>query len=440
MLNHHGFFRFYYGWIIVGLAFCSISLWFGIRTSFSVFYVTFLSAFTWAEGPLAGVQAIALMAAMVSSPLIGTLIDRYGARRILLPCVLIASVGLALCSTLSTLFEFYLYYGIVTGSTITAAGVVGYSVILRKWFREKLGLASGFAVSGMGMGMLVFVPLVQYSIAIWGWRKAFLLLATFGAMGLFPATLFLLREKAPKAHSVKGVDKKNSEHGNDANKIKAPLDALSEDQSFHKTVTGKVFWHFVLFSFFSSIGVYIILVHSVKFLVDSDMEGMTAAFLFALVGAISSIFRIVWGWLSDRLGREKTYTFGCASVCIGIGGLLLYDWFGLTVFTYWFTLFFGIGWGVTAPSVMAASADIFGGRQYGLIIGIVQAAINLAGAIGAWFGGMIYGHYQSYTIAFLLSITFLVMSCLFMWMAAPRKMYKALWQINKLERSLSGKR
>ena len=72
--------------------------------------------------------------------------------------------------------------------------------------------------------------------------------------------------------------------------------------------------------------------------------------------------------------------------------------------------------------------DIFDGRRYGFIFGLVQAVINLAGAVGAWLGGALFERYQSYDTAFLLSVAAWVLSCLFIWMAAPRKKFKAAWQ------------
>ena len=177
----------------------------------------------------------------------------------------------------------------------------------------------------------------------------------------------------------------------------------------------------MLFAFFASVGVYIILVHSVIFLVDRGTDAMLAAMVLAVVGAISSAFRILWGWLSDKIGREPAYFLGIFSACLGIGGLLLRDMTGSAVFTYGFALFFGIGWGVTAPSIMASSADIFHGRQYGFIFGLVQAVINLAGALGAWLGSAVYENYQGYAPAFWLAIVALGLSCVFIWKAAPRK-------------------
>ena len=183
----------------------------------------------------------------------------------------------------------------------------------------------------------------------------------------------------------------------------------------------KTFWYFISFAFFASIGVYIILVHNVKCLVDRGMDAMIAAAVFALVGAISSVFRIIWGLISDRIGREMAYSIGSISACIGIAFLLLYNIFGIIVFVIIYVIFFGIGWGVTAPSIMSSSADIFDGKQYGFIFGVVQSVINLAAAIGSFLGGYLYENYQSYTAAFFLSIITLLLSCFYIWKAAPRK-------------------
>lgn len=418
----------YFGWVIVGLAFCSLAFWFGIRTSFAVFYVTLSSAFPWGPGLLAGAQATALVAAMAAAPLIGALIDRYGPRNIILPGILITSAGLALCATMSSLFEFYIYYGVIAGGAVTAVGVVSYSVVLRHWFRRERGFASGFAVSGMGAGMLVFVPLVQHGITAWGWRNAFLLLSAIGGVALFPATYCLLRLKSPPLDAGTPM---NGDGGDAKNALlqSKPIPKPSfTDPSLYETLTASTFWHFLLFSFFASVGVYIILVHSVKFLVETGTPGMMAAVLLALVGAISSVFRILWGWLSDKIGREPTYSIGCASACLGIGCLLLRDWLGIPALAYGFTILFGIGWGATAPSVMASSADIFDGRRYGFIFGLVQAVINLAGAIGAWLGGALFGRTHNYDVAFLIAMAAWGFSCLFIWMAAPRKKFRAAWQ------------
>jgi predicted MFS family arabinose efflux permease len=267
----------------------------------------------------------------------------------------------------------------------------------------------------MGVGMFVLVPVIQYGISHWGWRNAFLLLSVLGGVLLFPVTLLLLRNRPGNEQSRRNGPGAKFDKDATGQKPSAP------ETGFYSIVRIKTFWYFVLFGFCASVGVYIILVHSVKFLVSEGTPPMIAATVFALVGAISSLFRIIWGWVSDRMGREFAYTLGTTSTCLGIGCLLLRHVSGLEAFNLLFAVFFGIGWGATAPSIMASSADIFDGRQYGFIFGLIQAVVNLGGACGAWLGGALYENSQSYDVAFSLAIIAFALSCLFIWKAAPRR-------------------
>jgi MFS family permease len=107
---------------------------------------------------------------------------------------------------------------------------------------------------------------------------------------------------------------------------------------------------------------------------------------------------------------------------MGVSSLLLFESSGFKPFTYGFSIFFGIGWGVTAPMFMSVSADLFKGKIFGLIYGFVEAGIGMAGAIGAWLAGFIFDQTQSYKAAFILTIVVLLISCAFVWLAAPRKL------------------
>jgi len=165
--------HFYYGWIIVGVALVSMAFWFGIRTTFSVFYVALLEDFPWSRGEAAGGQSMALITYTVMAPLVGGLIDRFGPRRIIIPGILLLASGLILCAYIEILLQFYLIYGAIVGIGVTCIGIVSYTAILAHWFEKKRGVASGLAVSGMGLGTFLLVPLSQHFISLWGWRAAF---------------------------------------------------------------------------------------------------------------------------------------------------------------------------------------------------------------------------------------------------------------------------
>jgi len=96
----------FYGWIIVAVALVSMAFWLGIRSSFSVFYVTLLEDFSWSRGSAAGVQSVALVTYTLLAPMVGGLIDRFGPRRVVIPGIVILSLGLVLSSTIKTLHRF----------------------------------------------------------------------------------------------------------------------------------------------------------------------------------------------------------------------------------------------------------------------------------------------------------------------------------------------
>jgi MFS family permease len=415
--------KFYYGWIIVGLGLVSMSFWFGVRSSFSVFYVALLEEFHWSRGEAAGVQSMAMLTYTFIAPVVGGLIDRLGPRRVIVPGILLLFAGLVLCSSVKTLFQFYLFYGVLVAAGSTCIAIVAFSAILAHWFERKRGLASGIAVSGMGLGTFLLVPLSQGLITFYGWRPTFAILGGLVLLIALPLNLLFLKHKPEElglqadgvklAHAAEGS---GTQHAASSNPQK--------DWTLKEVIRTRSFWALVAFPFFSLIGVYIVVVHNVRFMVDKGIDPMTAAFIFALAGMSTSIFRIFWGWISDHVGREKAYTAGMVSLFLGVFSLLLLDASGEKAFMYPFFVLFGMGWGATAPLFMATAADLFKGRIFGLIYGIVEGAMNFGGAIGAWAAGFIFDQTKSYRMAFALAIVVCFLSCIFIWIAAPRKARK----------------
>jgi MFS family permease len=412
--------KFYYGWVIVAVALISMAFWLGIRSSFAVFYVALLEEFPWSRGGSAGVQSMALITYSFMAPLVGGLIDRFGPRRVIAPGILILTVGLMLCSRIENLTQFYIFYGVVAGTGISCIGIVSYSAILAHWFEKKRGLASGIAVSGMGLGTFLLVPMSQSFISMWGWRMTFIITGCLVLIILVPANALFLRHKPRElGQHLDGSNPSDSNHKNHFQN--QPHNTQDNDWTLRKAVYTQRFWALIIFPFFGFIGVSIIVVHQVRFLVDQGIDKMTAAFIFAMVGIVSSIFRVFWGWLSDRISRELTYTMGIVCGCLGAGSLLLFEIQGSAFFTYSFFVLFGMGWGVTAPMFMAVAADLFKGKIFGLIYGFVEAGIGIAGAFGAWIAGFIFDKTQSYQAAFVLVIVAFLLSGIFVWLAAPRK-------------------
>ena len=232
--------RCYYGWIIVGVALISMAFWLGIRSSFSVFYVALLDEFPWSRAGSAGVQSMALITYTFMAPLVGALIDRFGPRRVIAPGILILAVGLMLCSRIETLTQFYIFYGVVVGTGISCIGIVSYSAILAHWFEKKRGLASGIAVSGMGLGTFLLVPMSQSFISMWGWRMTFIITGCLVLIILVPATALFLRHKPQELGQH--PDGSNSPDLNNKNHSQDQNNKQDNDWTLRKAVYTLRFW------------------------------------------------------------------------------------------------------------------------------------------------------------------------------------------------------
>ncbi|OGP87281.1 MAG: hypothetical protein A2156_12125 [Deltaproteobacteria bacterium RBG_16_48_10] len=410
--------RFYYGWVIVGLAMLSMAYWFGLRTSFSVFFVALIDEFHWGRAEAAAALSIAMVAYMVMAPIVGILVDRIGPRRVMLPGIALIGVGLLFCTQIETLAQFYLFYGVVVGIGIPCLSIVPFTIILAHWFERKRGTANGLASVGIGMSSLLFVPLFQYLISLWGWRSAFFIFSLLVFAIPLPLNAIFLRHRPeeirllPDGDSVDNMPKEVPFHPTGSSLKKQGLKDLMK--------TGR-FWSVILFPSLIAFGIYMVIVHHVRYLVDLGVGKMWAASLFAVMGAISGGFRFFWGWLSDRIGREITYTLGGICFSLGILALLLFQYILSPFLLYLFAFFFGAGWGSTAPMIMSISGDLYKGKNFGLIYGMVEGNIGIGAAVGTWVGGFIFDQTQNYFWAFILAILMSFISILLVWYIAPRK-------------------
>ncbi len=411
---------FYYGWMIVAVGFLSTGVWLAMRTTFSVFLVVLLDEFHWSRASAAGVQSVSFIVYTFAAPLVGTLIDRFGPRRIILPGIFILCVGLFLSSYVQSLTQLYIFYGVIVAFGVTFVSIIAMSAILSHWFEKKRGLASGVTVSGMGIGTFVLVPLSQYLISGIGWRSAFMVLAGLVFLLLFPLSAVFLRHKPAElglkpdgAGAAGGAKKRRMEV--------VDREWAQTDWTLKRAAKEGRFWSLLIFAFLSVIPVYVLLIHGMKLLVDRGFDKMSAAFVIALLGITSSAFKIFWGWLSDRTGREVTFTAGAFIMALGAFCLLLLESGGSQKLAYLFVVLFGCGWGVTAPTYMSMSADLFQGRSFGLIYGITEAVIGLGCALGPWLGGYTFDKTGSYQMILWVAIAATLLSCPFAWLAAPRK-------------------
>ena len=183
----------------------------------------------------------------------------------------------------------------------------------------------------------------------------------------------------------------------------------------------KEFW-LIGFSFFlGAFAVHSILTHHVAFFIDQGMEKMTASSIVGVLGIVSVGGKIFWGVLSDRIGRESTYTAGIICLAFGISLLIFYDMSPRFFLPYSYAFFFGMGYAATATLSPLITADFFAGKSYGSIFGTLFILNGTGAALGAWFAGFLFDSIGSYIPSFIIMIIFSLLACLCILLAAPRK-------------------
>jgi len=195
----------------------------------------------------------------------------------------------------------------------------------------------------------------------------------------------------------------------------------SQTWTVRQAIATKPFKLLILSFFLGNFVIQSIFTHQVAFFVDRGLEALFASYIVGIVGVVSIGGKILWGVLSDKIGREITYTIGVTCSIFGIVFLIVFNIFPRSSLPYLYVLFFGLGYAVAAALPPLITADFFEGQAYGGIFGTLMIFVGLGGASGAWFAGFIYDQVGSYLPVFIILIAFIFFSCFLIWWAAPRR-------------------
>jgi MFS family permease len=411
---------FQYGWIVVGFSFITLGLVYGAWYSFSVFFVALLNEFGRTRAVGAGAFSFFVIISSVTSSFAGGMVDRVGPKRVIAIGSLILGLGLALCSLTQTWWHFYVSFSAVTAVGLGSSGWVSNLAVIQHRFKEKKGLAIGIISSGIGIGILVYVPLAQYLILLFGWRWAYRIMAISIPMIVISLAMAILKKTSRPLPSypteleiIPTVDK---------DPLVVDKEWALQSWMLERAVTTKPFWLLGLAFFGGNFVTHSIFTHQVAFfVVDRGFDPLFASYIVGLIGIVSIGGKILWGGLSDIIGREITYTMGIASSIFGLIILIFLNFFPTSHLLYLYAFFFGMGYSVTAALPPLVTTDIFGVEAFGKIFGSMMIFIGGGVASGAWFAGLIHDHLQSYLPVFIILIFLALFSSLNLWWAAPRK-------------------
>jgi MFS family permease len=386
----------------------------GLYFSFSVFLVPLVEEFHWSRALTAGAQSVSTVLQGLLSPIAGILVDRFGPRRVILAGAALLSGASILGATIHSAEELYLYTGLLGAAGLVGLGPVPMGVLISRWFSARRGRAVGVAFSGMGFGVFVMGPLAQWLIASMGWRVAS---ATLG-VGAFCvlAPVVWIGAHDPQPDRGEGVP--------DGTRVLARNEASSDgppaDRTLRRALGAPAFWALWLAYLCTPLAVFPIATHQVAFAIDHGFAPLLAASVFGVAGLMSIVGRVSFGLAADRFGGPlaATVSYGCTAG--GALALLALETDPRAGWLVAYALLFGLGFGARGPIITAMASDLFGGRRFGVIYGALSVGNGLGGAIGPWFGGVVYDVMGSYRVVFLTSVVFCALGSACFWLAGRR--------------------
>lgn len=418
---------FFYGWIILAISFAAMAIAYGARNSFSVFYVVILDEFGWSRASTAGIFSLNVVVYGITAPFAGALVDRFGPKKVLLTGAIILALATVLCSMVNTIAHFYLLFGLVGAIGNSLIGYPANAAVLPHWFVRRRGMAFGIFTSGFGLSFLT-VSLVQYFITKFGWRMSFILLGILIAVILLPLIALFSHHRPQDIGLFPDGTRPLEKVKRSSDCAKGPMvvdeEWASINWSLRKAMRTYQFWclFFATFCIFGFVETLVV-VHQVALMRDVGFSTTFVTSIVLLWGIMIALGNL-GGFLSDKIGREKTFAIGCLASILGLFMLLLLEQSHDSWILYLYAVSFGLGMGINGPLLGAAPADMFQGRNFGSINGFLILGFGLGGIIGPWFGGFVFDTTKNYSTAFIVAILVTCVAFTLLWIAAPRKIRK----------------
>ena len=395
---------FFYGWVILSTA-ASTQVVRNATASLTiaVFIFPLSEELGWSRTLIAGAASVGGLAASGVSPVVGWLVDRYGARLVLASSVLILGVSTISLAWATVPIAFYLAYGV--GRVIFASPIsIGSSVVVSRWFVRMRGRTSGILFGSHSIGLVAFPLIASVIIGASGWREAWIVLGILVlGIALLPTALLIVQQPEDVGLSPDGDAPVPVSESRDAVRASGPASATPtppEEQvwTLREAMRTPALWMFATATgmvFLVQAGVN---THLAAYLRDQGLNAAFAGFGISLNAAFLGLGSLFWGWITEKVPPR----YALAGVAIFVGGssaLFVFANSTPEILVYAVLFGFGVGGLLSVPPV--GYADYYGRRSLGVIRGVTEPLTSFGQAIGAVVAGIIFDFTDSYRLAFV---------------------------------------
>lgn len=393
--------RIFYGWWIVLATFVIIFFGTGIGFySFGVFVKPLEEEFGWNRAIISGAVAVWAVVYGFTGPVIGLLLHNYGARKVIAFSAFVAGTCYVLFGWLNQLPQLYILM-FLAGIGVAGVTLVPNQTLISNWFERYRGRAMGIMSVGIGLGGLTMPPLANAFILGFGWRNSFRLLGLL-LFSIIPVVLLVVRTRPSELGlEVDGAARDSA----------TPLDATARSNSgvrglpVRRAIRTGSFWLLFAGFVFLIFGESGLTVHFVAFLDDEGLSSQAAANFWGLAVGVSSVGRLLFGFLADRWNPRNlitlTHALHSVAVAIIVTFFLYLGWRSSGVL-FPFSVLYGLSLGGSAVLLPVIVARCFGVLNFSKLLGLLMSGFALGVVTGPVVAGRIVDATGSYKFALML--------------------------------------
>jgi sugar phosphate permease len=369
---------------VVGVLFFAQAVALGVRGTIGLLVNPWETEFGWGRAAVSITASLGFVVYGLAQALSGRWADRTGPRVIFATSITILGVGTAAVSTIVSLWQAYLVFGVLIMLGIGGASSPTSAVAVARWFTARRGLALGVVAAGSAAGQFVLVPVMAALVGAIGWRASFLWLGGGILVVALPIVLFLLRDDPDRA----------------GERASAAAGPGGRPTPMVELLRHANFWWLALSFFVCGVTTSgLIDTHFIPYALDHHVSTITAASAFGVLSLVNMIFTTLSGAAADRLG----YTRLLGWIYAGRAVTLVFLVFARDpVSLFVFAVAFGIVDFSTVAPTTALSTVIFGRRAAGTVFGLVALSHQIGSALGSYLGGLVHdatGSYAGFFVA-----------------------------------------
>lgn len=395
---------FFYGYVVVAVTFFIMMVIWGTYYTFGVFFKPLLEEFGWTRAMTAGAFSLNAFIHGLFAVVVGRLTDRFGPRLVVTFCGLLLGLGYLLMSLTNSIWQLYLFYGVIIGIGMSGAIVPLVSPVAR-WFARRRGVMTGIVFAGMGAGTVIMPPIANWLISSYDWRTSYIIVGGVALVLIILAAQFLRLAPGPMGLLPDGDEVKERDPSFEVSGL-----SLSE------TIRTRQFWMLctMLASFLFVL--YTIMAHIVTHAIGLGISATAAANILAIIGGLHIVGTLATGHFADRAGGKPAMI-----ICFILTALAL-SWLAVAReiwMLYLFAVIYGLAYGGLSILFSPMTAELFGLRAHGAIFGVLSFPGIIGSTIGPVLAGRIFDVTSSYQLAFVISAVVGIVGLVLAWLIKP---------------------